>query len=193
MPKSKRSAQQHSSAGLGPRELGLRAFQAGRFDAAIVAWQPLAADPAVARALAEAHFRRALGPHVVDPISDLRRAAALAPADPRFPFHLGRLLHRAGDLAAAADQYHTVLSREPGNAAAAKLLALLTLELRSDADISGLPGMSPALRAWAAPALALLRGQPVPADQSALGTLWRGMGQLAAASPDARATLGDER
>jgi tetratricopeptide (TPR) repeat protein len=193
MPKSKRSERQRKPADLTPRELGLRSFQAGRFDAAIAAWQPIAYDPAVARALAEAHFRRALSSRAADPIADLRRAAVLAPADLRFPLHLGRLLHRAGDLVGAAERYALVLSREPGNIVAAKLLALLTLEQRSDADLSSLPGMSPALRAWAAPALAVLRREPVPADESALGALWRGLSQLAAGSADARDTLGDER
>jgi len=193
MPQPKRSGRKCPPVGSDPRELGLRAFQSSRFEAAIVAWQPLAADPAVARALAEAYFRRALGILAIDPISDLRRAAELAPTDMRFPFHLGRLQHRAGDLAAAADHYLTVLSREPGNVAATKLLALLTLERHGDVDLSNLPGMSPALKAWAAPALAVLRGQPVPADESALGTLWRGIGHLTARSPAARATLSDER
>jgi tetratricopeptide (TPR) repeat protein len=193
MSPSKRSGRQRPPDGLGPREHGLRAFQAGRFDAAITAWQPFAGDPAVARALAEAHFRRALGAHSIDPIADLRHAAELAPTDPRFPFHLGRLLHRASDRAAAADHYRMVLSRQPGNVGAAKLLALLTLEQRNDADLSDSPGMTPALRTWAAPALAVLRRQPISADESALGTLWRGMSQLAASSPDARATLSDER
>ncbi|MEI7769872.1 MAG: tetratricopeptide repeat protein [Chloroflexales bacterium] len=193
MPKPKRSGRQQPTADLGPRELGLRAFHAGRFDAAITTWQPLIRDPAVAHALAEAHFRRALTRHAADPIADLRRASLLEPADLRFQLHLGRLLHRAGDLAAAANHYSLVLSREPGNIAAAKLFALLTLEQRSDADLSGLPGMSPALHAWAAPALAVLRRQPPPADESPLGTLWRGLGQLALGSPDARATLSDER
>ncbi|MEI7644241.1 MAG: tetratricopeptide repeat protein [Chloroflexales bacterium] len=193
MPQPKRAGRKCPPAGLSPREFGLRDFQAGRLDAAITAWQPFAADPAVARAIAEALFRRALGAHAADPIADLRRAAALAPADPRFPFHLGRMLHRAGDLAAAADYYREVLSREPENTAVAKLLVLLTLEQQPAFDLSDLPGLRPALRAWAAPALAVLRGQPVPADESALGTLWRGLGQLAAGNPNARTILSDER
>ena len=193
MPQPKHSKRQIPPANLSPRELGLRAFQLGQFNAAILAWQPLAADPAVSRALAEAHFRRALSTLTTDPIADMRRAAELAPADLRFSLHLGRLLHRAGDRAAAADHYSTVLSRDPGNTIAAKLLVLLTLEQRSDDDLSDLPGMSPLLRTWAAPALAVLHCQPTPADESALGTLWRGMGQLAVGTPDAYTTLSDER
>lgn len=189
----KRSWRQRQPPGPGPREQGLRAFQAGRLSEAIAAWQPLAADPAVARALAEAHFRRGLSALAGDPAGDLWRAAALDPDDPRFPFHLGRLLHRAGDLDAAAAQYRAALAREPGNRAAARLLALLALEQSPAADLAGLPGVTPALRAWAAPALALLRRQPPPADEGPLGTLWRGLGQLAEGDPQALATLGDER
>ncbi len=150
-------------------------------------------DPAVARALAEAHFRRALSARAADPLIDLRRAAALAPNDPRFPFHFGRLLHRAGDLAGAAAQYRKVLAQQPGNTAAAKLLVLVTLQQHHEATLTDLPGMTPELQAWAAPTLAVLQHQRPPADDSPLGTLWRGLGELATNDPDARATLDDER
>ncbi|MEI6181216.1 MAG: hypothetical protein WCP31_10705, partial [Chloroflexales bacterium] len=79
MSPSKRSGRQPPSRSLSPREIGQHAFQAGRLDAAINAWQPIMHDPAVARALAEAHFRRALSARAADPLIDLRRAAALAP------------------------------------------------------------------------------------------------------------------
>jgi pentatricopeptide repeat protein len=177
----------------GLREIGLRAFQNGRLSDAIATWQPFASEPAVARALAEAHFRRALGSAAHDPAGDLRRAAALSPADLRFPFHLGRLLHRAGDRVNAAAQYRAVLERDPRNTAAARLLALLSLELAPQTDLSGLPGMTPALRDWAAPARALLDRRPPPADDSPLGTFWRGLGLLAAGDPAAREALADER
>ena len=193
MAQSKRSGRQRQSAGLGPRELGLRAFQSGRMDEALAFWQTNSKDPEVARALAEVYFRRALGPRAADPLADLRRAATLAPADLRVTFHLGRLLHRAGNLDAAAAHYRTVLTREPGNLAAAKLLALLTLEQQPDANLTKLPGMTPALQAWLAPAIAVLHRTAVPADESAVGTFWRGLGQLMSNDPAAYTTLGDER
>lgn len=193
MPPSRRSRQPPLPSGTTPRERGYHAFQAGRLDEAIAAWQRADADPAVARALAEAHFRRALSARAADPLADLRRAAELSPADSRFPFHLGRLLHRAGEREAAAEHYRAVLAREPGHSAAARLLALLTLEQYAYAELADLPGMTPAVVAWAAPAVAVLRRKPPPDDGSALGTFWRGLGQLAAKDPGALASLSDER
>lgn len=177
----------------------MRAFQSGRFGDAIAVWQTLGADPAVARALAEAHFRRALAaPIVVVPtseiVADLRRAADLRPDDLRFAFHLGRMLHRTRDYGAAAEQYRAVLARDPQNAAAARLLVVLTLEQDPWADLSGLPGMTPAVQAWAAPPQALLAGRPPQVDDSALGAFWRGLGLLVAGdAAAAREVLADER
>jgi tetratricopeptide (TPR) repeat protein len=193
MSPSKRSGRQPPPQNLSPRELGQRAFHAGRLDAAISAWQTIAHDPAVAQALAEALFRRALTTRATDPLADLRRAATLAPTDIRFPFHLGRLLHRANDLAGAAAQYRKVLAQKPDHSAAAKLLALVTLQQKSDADLADLPGMTPSLQAWIAPALAVLRRQLPPTNDGPLGVLWRGLGHLALGDPEARATLNDER
>lgn len=192
MAKSKRTSGR--KADLSPRERGLQAFQSGRFNEALQAWAPLGpTDPAVRRAMAEALFRRALSAAAVDALADLRKAHELARDDLRFVFHLGRLLHRDGERAAAEQHYRTVLTREPGHAAAARLLALLQLEQQPDADLSALPGMSPAVERWLAPALAVLRATPVPADESALGALWRGLSQLAAGDPVAGASLADER
>lgn len=194
MPKSNRPGRKGQPASLGPRELGLRAFHAGRLNEAIAAWQRIAAgDPAVTRALAEAHFRRALSRADADPTADLRRAAELAPSDPRFTFHLGRVHHRAGDAVSAESYYRATLAREPGNQAAARLLALLTLERDDSAVLDTLPGMTPELRARVAPAQAIMRGKQPPADDSALGAFWRGLGQLAAGGRGARTALGDER
>lgn len=191
MPKPSRGSRQQPIRD--PRARGLAAFQAGRFDEAIAAWRPLAGDAAVGRALAEALLRRALRPGAADPLADLRRGAELAPNDPRFPFQLGRLLHRDGDLAGAEAQYRAVLAREPGNLAAAKLLALLTLARTPGAELADLSGLAEPVRDWAAPALAVLRREAPPADESPLGTLWRGLYELAVGSGTALATLSDER
>src|SRR5439155_1317774 len=124
MPKSKRSSFRRLPPAVlaDPRQRGLHAFQAGRFAEAIVAWTPLAErDPAARAALAEAHFRRALAtPPLAPALDDLRRAAALAPDQPRYRFHLGRYLHRSGDLAAASEQYRAVLRRYYRGVAAAR-------------------------------------------------------------------------
>src|SRR5436190_17230224 len=144
MPKSKRSSFRRPSPAViaDPRQRGLHAFQAGRFAEAIVAWTPLAErDPAARAALAEAHFRRALAtPPLAPALDDLRRAAALAPDQPRYRFHLGRYLHRSGELAAAIEQYRAVLKHDSSWAGAAKLLALAALEQNPRADLAVLPG-----------------------------------------------------
>lgn len=194
MARSKTQGRRPGTPPATPRELGLRAFQHGRLSDAIAIWEPLAPrDPAVARALAEALLRRALALGADDPLADLRRAAALAPNDMRVQLQIGRLMHRAGQHAAADAAYAAVLAREPGNQSAARLRALLALEQRPTTDLAALPWVTAQLRAWAAPAQSLLRGQIPPPESSPLGTFWHGLGQLAAGKPEAAATLADER
>jgi tetratricopeptide (TPR) repeat protein len=179
-----------------PRQRGLHAFQAGRFAEAIVAWTPLAArDPAARAALAEAHFRRALAtPPLAAALDDLRRAVELAPEEPRYHFHLGRYLHKSGDLAAASEQYRAVLERDSAWAGAAKLLALAALEQNPRADLAKLPGFSPTVAQLLAPAQALLRGAAVPdQDETPVGHFWRGLARVAAGDAAAGDVLADER
>ena len=198
MPKSKRSSFRRLSPAViaDPRQRGLHAFQAGRFAEAIVAWTPLAErDPAARAALAEAHFRRALvGPSLPPALDDLRRAVELAPDQPRYRFHLGRYLHRSGDLAAASEQYRAVLERDSSWVGAAKLLALAALEQNSRAKLADLPGFNPAVEHMIAPARALLRGDAVPEDdETPVGHFWRGLGRVAAGDAAAGDALVDER
>jgi tetratricopeptide (TPR) repeat protein len=198
MPKSKRSSIRRLSpaAIADPRQRGLHAFQAGRFAEAIVAWTPLAErDPAARAALAEAHFRRALGgPPLAPALDDLRRAVGLAPDQPRYRFHLGRYLHRSGDLAAAREQYRAVLERDSSWAGAAKLLALVALEQNPRADLADLPGFTPTLERLIVPAQALLRGDAMPDDDdSPVGRFWRGLGRVATGDAAASDDLADER
>lgn len=197
MPNSKRSSiQRRPPAGHGdPRQTGLRAFQANRFSEAILIWTPLAErDDQVRAALAEAHFRRALAAPPSDPaVADLRRAVELAPGDLRFHFHLGRYLHRCGDLAAATREYRTVLEGDPNWAGAAQLLALATLEQSPQTDLAALPGFAPQVAHRLAPAQALLNGSRIPpGDDSPVERLWRGLG-LVAAGEAAAAALDDDR
>jgi tetratricopeptide (TPR) repeat protein len=198
MPKSKRSSFRRLSPAMitDPRQRGLHAFQAGRFTEAIMAWSPLAEHDVEGRtALAEAYFRRALSGPPLDPaVADLRRAIELAPDDPRYRYHLGRYLHRRGDLAAASTQYRAVLKRDSSWASAAKLLALATLEQNSRADLADLPGFTPALERFIEPTQALLRGGSVPpGDDSPVGRFWRGLGRVAAGDAAALDDLSDDR
>lgn len=191
MPKSKQSGGRRVPAGM--REAGLRAFQSGHLDQAITYWATLSNDPEVRPALAEALFRRALSGERPDALDDMRRAAQLAPDDRRFQFHLGRLLHKAGTLPAAEAQYRAILERDPSNAAAARLLALITLEQHPYANLESLPGMTGEIRQWAAPAQAILRDKEPPADDSPIGSFWHGLSRVAAGDPEARALLSDDR
>jgi len=193
------------------RQQGLRAFQNSRFDEAIQLWSPLAErDQQVRAALAEAYFRRALKPGA-DKLADLRQAAALAPNDARYQYHLGMQLHQIGELAAAIACYRGVIERG-GPHGAALLLALATLEQRADIDLATLPGSTPELRAVLAPAQSLLQDRQPPetteggfivqlrrtlgigeSASEAVAQLWRGLGQIAAHDSEAAATLGDPR
>lgn len=198
MPKLKRSFIQHQppAALSDPRQIGLRAFHANRFGEAILAWGPLAVrDAEVRGALAEAHFRRALSGAPADTaLADLRRAVELAPEEPRYHYHLGRQLHLLGDLPAAIERYRAVLQRDPGWADTARLLALAALEQSPRADLAALPGFTPAVERWIAPARALLRGAPVtPEGDSPVDRFWRGLGRIAAGDAAAREDLDDER
>jgi tetratricopeptide (TPR) repeat protein len=198
MPNSKRSSiQRRSPAGLGdPRQSGLRAFHANRFNEAILTWAPLAErDVQVRAALAEAYFRRALAGAPSDTaVADLRRAVELEPDDLRFHFHLGRYLHLCGALGSAAREYRAVLEGDPNWAGAAQLLALATLEQSPQADLAALPGFSPKVAHRLAPAQTLLNGSSVPPDDdSPVGRLWRGLGLVAAGDAAAGEALGDDR
>lgn len=204
------------------RQDGLRAFQAGRLDAAIGAWTNLAPDdPKVAAALAEAQFRRALLLPAGDTQREgLRQALALAPDEPRYRYHLGLSLHRAGDVSGASEQYRAVLARDAAWPGAALVLALATLEQDPHADLAELPGSAPTVQAALAPVQALLHGQiprlvdlPAGADDHQLraagshavssGTawestgpvtrLWYGLGLIQEGNGAARAVLDDTR
>lgn len=197
MAKSKRPTRQTpTTPSLDPRERGLRAFQAGRFNEAIAIWSLLVGkDARVRTALAEAHFRRALSGTMPDSIvSDLRRAIELVPNEARYHFHLGRMLHRNGDLAGANTHYRQALQAPAPIPAAAQLLALATLQQAPQADLSNIPGMTPALQRWFAPIQALLRAQPLPSgDDSPVERFWRGLALIAAGDPAALDLLADDK
>lgn len=210
MPRSRRSSGHVkilSGKDLDPRQLGLRSFQAGRFDAAIQTWQPLAArDTTVRSALVEAQFRRALAtPDGPERIGYLRQALALAPDDPRLAYQLGMALHRTGDLAGAAAQYRGVVERA-GWPAAALLLGLATLEQDAHADLATVSGSTPAVRAVLDPVQALLNQSPPTAadfnrvrellafgrnEFEAIERIWHGFSQINAGNGSAAEALSD--
>lgn len=77
-------------------EAGLAAFARRDWSRALAAWKNCAL-PHARPAQAEALLRRALAvAQVAAAAADLRAAMELAPDDPRFPYHLGLLLARAG-------------------------------------------------------------------------------------------------
>jgi tetratricopeptide (TPR) repeat protein len=178
-----------------PRQQGLRAFHAQRFDEAIRFWSPLAAkDTHVRAALAEAYFRRALTPTPTgQTFNDLRQAITLAPNEARYHYHLGMNLHRTGDLAGAITSYRAVLQRDTNWSGAGMLLALALLEQNPRADLAAAPGSTPQIRAALAPVQALLLGTSGIPDGDAVARLWRGLALIDAGDGAARGALDDDR
>jgi pentatricopeptide repeat protein len=179
------------------RQAGWRAFQANRFDEAIRAWLPLAAqDQQVRTALGEAYLRRALTYFQLDTAADdLRHAAELLPDDARFPFHLGRRAHQHGDRESAVAYYLAALEHEPTFSSAAQLLALARLEQNPQADLAAQPDVPPAGQRFGTPIQSILRGAIPPADDdSPRARFWRGLGRLQAGDPQgATRDLADPR
>lgn len=195
MGKAKRVKQQRAaSAGGDLRSQGLRSFQSQRFDQAIQSWTPLAPhDPAVARALAEAYFRRAITNKSADPVADLRQAHELAPDNSRYQFHLGRMLHLQGDFQAAAEAYGAVLAKKPAQVRTGRLLALAILQQDPTTDLNTIPALTDAVRQWAAPVVALLHKQSVADDGTPLGRFWAALALIMRGDPAAAELLHDER
>ncbi len=151
------------------KQQGLKAFRAGRLIEAIHHWEGgIRADPGLARALAEAYFRRALG-YSTPPdqrLADLRRAVQLAADDPRYQYHLALTLHRRGDLAGALKAYQAALARDPKRRGAAFTAALAALESNPRADLRDLPGLTDQDRRALAPLAALLGGEPAAGSEA---------------------------
>jgi tetratricopeptide (TPR) repeat protein len=161
-----------------PREQGLRAFRAGRWDQAISLWSDLAgSDPRVAGALAEAYARRARSRvEGSDPVADLKRATELAPQEIVYRYHLGLACHRAGDLPAAIEHYRAVLAHDPAWPGVGMALALALLEQDEATDLAATPDIPPAVRAALAPVQAVLLGDvPSTGEDTPMGRLWRGL------------------
>lgn len=143
-------------------EAGLAAFGRRDWAGALAAWKHCGL-PQARPAQAEALLRRALSTQGRAAVADLRAAMALAPADARYPYHLGRVLAAAGDSAAleALEQATLLAPEEPryrqtrdlvqallgasggGQDARARLLAA---DVAAGAD--GLPSAWPGAPAW---------------------------------------------
>jgi len=190
-----------ASQGNGGLDHGFKAFKKENFTEAIQAWGSLPQEelPRLKPALAEAHFRRALGQaDRLAAIPDLRHALGLVPEDGRFWYHLGLALHQQGEWKGAREAYaqaarHGFPRKEP----LAYVRGLLELEA-AHADVApglarALPGLSLEedliapirallLRDWAT----LAAAAPFPAATHAKGTpavpgvagLLRGLGQV---------------
>ncbi len=181
---------------LDPRQQGLRAFEAERFDQAITIWKGFVQrDASVKAALAEAYFRRALTRTLPEEqVADFQQALVLVADDMRYQYHLGLALHRAGDVVGAIERYRAVLQRSPRWPGAGKVLALATLEQDPQADIGALPSSTPEVSATLAPVQALLQGQPPALNgDTPVDRCWYGMGQVLTQDTTAQTTLDDPR
>ena len=179
-----------------PRERGLQAFEAGRFDDAIAIWSRLMqVDRTIFSVLAEAHFRRALARTLdEDRLDDLRRAIELRPRDFRYQYHLGLALHRLGDLDGAIERYRAVVGQDPGIPGAGLVLALAHLEQDPLADVAALPGYDAQVHVVLAPVQALLHGAaPLVNGDTPMERLWRGLALIPTGDGSARELMADNR
>ena len=180
------------------KQNGLRAFQRSDFTAAIKEWSnlDLKAEPSAGRALAEAHFRRALNTaDLLQSTADLTRAAELAPTEGRFWYHLGLTHHRAGRL----DEARTAYARAAATGFARRPLGFARglVEIECDPRVDGarLTAVCGDEATTLIPIAALLRGDPQAVLSAGAGSwierlrgqargdavtaLWRGLAFLA--------------
>ena len=110
---------------------GLAAWEQGDYGQAIQFWrqaQRKGARPGVARALAEAHFRRALAASTEGRrAQELLEAVQLAPDRAVYQFHLGLAYQRQGQLRRALAAYETAHRLAPNDARVRRQLVLARL------------------------------------------------------------------
>lgn len=181
------------------KQNGLKAFQHNDYDTAIASWSQLdaASQPAVAAALAEAHFRRALqAPQISQRLKDLQRATELVPDEGRFWYHIGLAHHREGRLAEASGAYARAAGAGFSRRKALEMVrALAEIERNPGIDLARLPWLGADERALLTPVAALLRcdaGAAFTATSAisassfratAMGALWRGLALLSSGQP----------
>lgn len=143
---------------------GLRAFKNGRYTEALDIWEKLDwpdKQPALTAAIAEAHFRLAVGNGIGEGSAPhLERAVSLLPTDPIYAYYLGLALHRQGRLAEAMEAYRRAVANGLARPGAGLVIALAALELDPKTDLATVPGVSPQDRQTLDLALALLQGKP---------------------------------
>ena len=176
-----------------PRERGLEFFRQRNYLEAARQWEtlPLENDGALADALAEAHFRRALDAqgHPVA-IEALRAALALRPDDARVLYHLALALHRDGQFAHAEPFYAQLMQADaPPKVQHARALAAL----EAGATLDQLSWLCDEVRATLEPVAQLLRDEPIADNgeesDDLWNQLWRGLGALKQKDDEAARTL----
>lgn len=192
--KKKRPSQLNKSTG--PRSeqsirlRGLREFQAKKYDKAIAAWYSLKeSDPALDKALAEAHFRHGLTQtNPDDQVADMQRAIDLTPNALRYRYHLGLSLHHQGKFEDAIACYRAVLTHQPDWPGAGMVLAIAELQRNPKVQLEKLPGYTPDIATKLAPVLELIKDPktsgiieymtPATYQPEVLLRLWKGLAML---------------
>jgi tetratricopeptide (TPR) repeat protein len=143
---------------------GLRFFKNGRYAEAIGVWEKLDLPEkkrALAAAMAEAHFRLAVGNGIgADSLPHLEHATSLAPTDPFYAYYLGLARHKQGRLAEALDAYRQAAANGLSRPGTGVVIALAALELDPNADLAIVPGVAPEDRQALEPTLLVLQGRP---------------------------------
>lgn len=165
---------------------GRQAFQQADYTTAIKAWEHARQKPnppsALAAALAEAYFRRALSQRSSS-LADLQQAVKLQPKEPRYRYHLALAYHRQGALAEAEPLYRQLLAETPPfTRAAAPLTQLLIEQKRAVTIDAAWLQLTPSERAELALAEALAQKNMSTLSQLAaksLSPFWRGLAAIA--------------
>lgn len=182
---------------------GQEAFHQGDYEGAIAAWEQAHQESPsgwLTAALAEVYFRRGLARFYRQQqdagLSDLDKAARLAPDRPRYAYHLGLAHHHQGNPDTALTAYRLALNADPTFSRAAEMAVLALLEKGQNpiqtAEWKALP---PARQAELKPLVGLVCGQPLassvsPATSSTPdGRLWSALVALQAGDSGANATL----
>lgn len=184
---------------------GQEALRQGDYDGAIAVWEQANRETPSARltaALAEVYFRRGLARFYRQQqqdagLSDLDKAARLAPDRPHYSYHLGLAHHRLGNLEIALTAYRLALDADPTFSRAAEMAILSMLEKdRNPIQTAEWKALPPARQAELMPLVGLVCGQS-PAGRKAqtgsppsdAGQLWSALAALQAGDSRARDTL----
>jgi tetratricopeptide (TPR) repeat protein len=189
----KRQAREKSRTNLSGAALtaqGLAAFKRSDYSQAIRAWEQARQKPdgsdKLPAALAEAYFRRALSGPASQNISDLRQATQLAPAEPRYHYHLALAQHRLGFLDEAEPIYRQLLAGSPPFERAAEPLAQLLVAQKKALNQDPVwAHLDEAAKNRLSVAEAIIKKKADStlsrlAAQASLEPLWRGLALLAA-------------